>query len=234
MSCIQRTLRMRQLRSAIHTSGWRSYVAGLGGRRSASRVTGNSASSSSVRTGRDRILRAGFGTLVIGGTLGGAAYMYQQHPLHADHDEDSYGSVQQPPTPISTLLRSYIVYSLCSIPTLVDWSPTILGTLFSIPGVRQITEAIVRVTFFEQVRLLLFLGRAGYTDINDLSSSAGTQPQKHSLSSSSCEERTRVLSLRIALRLTKRKPLVSQVMIPSALPTHPSRDYPCTSALSKR
>ena len=54
--------------------------------------------------------------------------------------------------PLSELVRTYIVYSLCSVPFVVDWSPTVLSTLLSIPGVKQVTEAIVRVTFFDQVR----------------------------------------------------------------------------------
>ncbi|KAJ7139227.1 FAD-linked oxidoreductase-like protein [Mycena epipterygia] len=49
-----------------------------------------------------------------------------------------------------TLVRTYVVYTMCSIPTLVDNAPWLLDTLTSIPGVRWITEAIVRVTFFDQ------------------------------------------------------------------------------------
>ncbi|KXN86159.1 Proline dehydrogenase 1, mitochondrial [Leucoagaricus sp. SymC.cos] len=37
---------------------------------------------------------------------------------------------------------------MCSIPPLVDYSPKILSILTSVPGIRQITEAVVRVTFF--------------------------------------------------------------------------------------
>jgi len=50
------------------------------------------------------------------------------------------------------LIRTYIVYSMCSVPVLVDASPRILSVLSAVPGVRQITEAFVRVTFFDQVR----------------------------------------------------------------------------------
>ena len=57
--------------------------------------------------------------------------------------------------PLSELVRAYVVYSLCSVPFLVDWSPAILSTLLAIPGVKQITEGIVRVTFFDQVCLWL-------------------------------------------------------------------------------
>ena len=56
-------------------------------------------------------------------------------------------------TPLSTLLRSYIVYSMCSIPALVDYAPTILDTLMTsrIPFVKEVTQAVVRATFFAQV-----------------------------------------------------------------------------------
>ncbi|KAJ6474464.1 FAD-linked oxidoreductase [Mycena vitilis] len=49
-----------------------------------------------------------------------------------------------------TLLRTYVVYTMCSIPALVDNAPWLLETLRSIPGLRWITESIVRVTFFDQ------------------------------------------------------------------------------------
>ncbi|KAJ7612570.1 FAD-linked oxidoreductase [Roridomyces roridus] len=53
-------------------------------------------------------------------------------------------------SPMGTLVRSYVVYTMCSMPALVDNAPWLLETLTSIPGVRWITEAIVRVTFFDQ------------------------------------------------------------------------------------
>lgn len=71
----------------------------------------------------------------------GTIYADAQEPLQS----------KRPPTPLSTLIRSYIVYSFCSVPVIVDWSPTILSTLFSIPGLKQLTEAFVRVTFFDHV-----------------------------------------------------------------------------------
>ncbi|KAI0638876.1 FAD-linked oxidoreductase [Trametes polyzona] len=61
---------------------------------------------------------------------------------------DGSGSASK--TPLSALVRTYVVYSLCSIPALVDWSPAILSTLLAIPGVRKVTEAVVRYTFFNQ------------------------------------------------------------------------------------
>lgn len=52
------------------------------------------------------------------------------------------------------LIRQYAVYAMCSSPTLIDWAPSILETLTSIPIIKQITEAIVSQTFFLQVRPL--------------------------------------------------------------------------------
>jgi proline dehydrogenase len=52
---------------------------------------------------------------------------------------------------LGSLVRAYTVYTICSVPALVDASPRILSFLTSIPGIRQITEAFVRITFFDQV-----------------------------------------------------------------------------------
>lgn len=52
---------------------------------------------------------------------------------------------------LASLLRTYAVYSMCSVPVLVDHAPDVLAVLMAIPGVRQLTEAFVRVTFFAQV-----------------------------------------------------------------------------------
>lgn len=117
---------------------------------SSARSSRQAAAAASGRNVGGGIWRAGFGTVVLGGT----AYVYRQHSLHADHDEDAYQPAQRGQAPLTTLLRSYVVYSLCAVPALVDWSPTILATMFAIPGVKQVTEAIVRVTFFSQVRSL--------------------------------------------------------------------------------
>ncbi|KAI0034966.1 FAD-linked oxidoreductase-like protein [Vararia minispora EC-137] len=54
------------------------------------------------------------------------------------------------PPPLSELARAYIVYAMCSFPTLVDWSPAMLKFLVSIPGVKQLTELFIRHTFFAQ------------------------------------------------------------------------------------
>ncbi|KAH9850564.1 FAD-linked oxidoreductase [Lenzites betulinus] len=76
--------------------------------------------------------------------------------IYADAAQDGEGSEKVgrsslgSTTPLSALVRTYVVYSLCSIPPLVDWSPTILSALLAVPGLKQITETIVRYTFFNQ------------------------------------------------------------------------------------
>jgi len=57
-----------------------------------------------------------------------------------------------PRRPVSAILRAYAVYTACSIPALVDASPKILSTMGSIPGLSTVTEAVVRRTFYAQVR----------------------------------------------------------------------------------
>ena len=52
---------------------------------------------------------------------------------------------------LGSFVRAYTVYTLCSVPALVDASPRILSVLTSVPGIKQITEAFVRITFFDQV-----------------------------------------------------------------------------------
>ena len=68
-------------------------------------------------------------------------------------NSESLPSPQTPhEQPLKAVLRSYFVYSACSIPALVDYSPKILDTLSRVPGLKQLTYGIVRVTFFDQVR----------------------------------------------------------------------------------
>ncbi|KAI0757553.1 FAD-linked oxidoreductase-like protein [Daedaleopsis nitida] len=82
---------------------------------------------------------------------GGAFYAYRDASVgHAEQPLEVPISPANPSAPLSELVRTYIVYSLCSLPLLVDWSPSLLSTLMAIPGVKQITEAVVRVTFFDQ------------------------------------------------------------------------------------
>ncbi|KAG5641504.1 hypothetical protein DXG03_005076 [Asterophora parasitica] len=51
---------------------------------------------------------------------------------------------------LTALIRTYAVYSMCSIPALVDNAPLLLDLSATIPGVRWLAEAFVRATFFKQ------------------------------------------------------------------------------------
>lgn len=51
----------------------------------------------------------------------------------------------------ATLLRTWVVFSMCSIPALVDHSPRILEVLGKVPVVSKVAEMVVRRTFFDQV-----------------------------------------------------------------------------------
>lgn len=66
--------------------------------------------------------------------------------------------------PFSSLARSYLVYTLCSIPAIVDHSPRLLDLLThsSIPGVPTLTYSLVRQTFFKQ-----FVGGESVTDCHE-------------------------------------------------------------------
>ena len=71
--------------------------------------------------------------------------------VYADTSPPSPLSTERAPTPLSKLVTSYVVYSLCSIPGLVDASPALLAFCTSVPGLRHLTEAFIRATFFTQV-----------------------------------------------------------------------------------
>ena len=67
--------------------------------------------------------------------------------VFAEHEQ----AADEPKSSLCSMLRAYVVFSMCSIPRLVDSAPTILNTLSSVPLVREVMEAIMRVTFFKQV-----------------------------------------------------------------------------------
>lgn len=52
--------------------------------------------------------------------------------------------------PLHELARTYVVYTLCAVPGLVDIAPKLLNTLLTVPLVRIPAEAVVRATFFDQ------------------------------------------------------------------------------------
>ncbi|KAF8272420.1 FAD-linked oxidoreductase-like protein [Lactarius quietus] len=87
-----------------------------------------------------RISIAGGGALAASFVLG--------YSVYADVSPPS--TERTPTTPLSKFLTSYVVYSLCSIPGLVDASPALLAFCTSVPGLRQLTEAFIRATFFTQ------------------------------------------------------------------------------------
>lgn len=58
---------------------------------------------------------------------------------------------------IGSLLRSYAVFTLCSIPPFVDNAPQILSSFMAVPIVRQITEVAIKYSFFDQVRSNILL-----------------------------------------------------------------------------
>jgi proline dehydrogenase len=93
---------------------------------------------------RLRISAAGGGALTVTTLIFGWGYS-----LHADAAPPS---VERALAPLPRLFTSYVVYSMCSVPGLVDASPGLLAVCTSIPGLRQLTEAFVRATFFTQVR----------------------------------------------------------------------------------
>ena len=86
-----------------------------------------------------------------GGALTATLMLCWGYSLYAD--VPSLQEEEPTPTPLSNLLTSYAVYSACSIPGLVEASPALLALCTSVPGLRQLTEAVVRVTFFKQVFL---------------------------------------------------------------------------------
>ncbi|OCB89762.1 FAD-linked oxidoreductase [Sanghuangporus baumii] len=102
----------------------------------------------SPRRGRPRLL----GTLALTSAVTGSAYLYLHQPVSLD-SSSPFNNETENEEPLSTLLRTYIVYSMCSIPWLVDNSSKILDVLMSIPLVKQVTEAFVRATFFAQVSI---------------------------------------------------------------------------------
>jgi proline dehydrogenase len=58
--------------------------------------------------------------------------------------------------PMSSLLRAYLVFTLCSLPSLVDASPRIISFLSNTPVLCHVTDAFLKVTFFDQASILSF------------------------------------------------------------------------------
>ena len=100
------------------------------------------------RLGARIVLVAGFAT-----TTAFAFSVLGPGDVHADTRDDRSGedsSIRS--VPLTSLLRSYFVYSVCSVPAFVDWSPHIISFMTSVPGLKQLAGAVIRRSFFAQVR----------------------------------------------------------------------------------
>lgn len=80
----------------------------------------------------------------------GVAVVSPMGTVHADEPQEGVNKPLRKES-LGSLLRAYVVYSVCSIPPIVDASPAVLSFCQSVPGLKQLTESIVRVTFFDQV-----------------------------------------------------------------------------------
>jgi proline dehydrogenase len=72
--------------------------------------------------------------------------------LQPDHPREGEPTPPIQTAPLSALARSYLVFTACAIPALVDNTSAILDTLTHspIPGVAELTNAVVRRTVFAQ------------------------------------------------------------------------------------
>jgi hypothetical protein len=117
--------------------------------------------------GGDTVSRFRWGpttALVLGTTA--ATTLYISQVIRADEvDTDDTAAVTRKPVPLTDLIRAYAVYSMCAVPSLVDNAPFMLSTLASIPGIKQLTEVVVRHTFFAQVRGQLLLACLGIPNL---------------------------------------------------------------------
>lgn len=141
-------------RNAARTSTSSKLIA-CNATRTSRRAIFTSPSTTPSRKGR----RFQLGTLALTGALSGSAYAYLQRPSDRDASVTEATNAQlrisdRQQAPLSALIRTYVVYSMCSIPFIVDYSPSILSALSSVPGIKQITELLVRVTFFNQASKL--------------------------------------------------------------------------------
>lgn len=84
-------------------------------------------------------------------------------PSNAGADMSDFSNMEDSTirsVPLTSLLRSYFVFSVCSVPALVDWSPRVISFTTSVPGLKQLAEVVVRWTFFAQVRI--YVGHHGW------------------------------------------------------------------------
>lgn len=105
-----------------------------------------------LRSAPRQFLRPGARIILGVGTCVATAFALSRPDLHSDTNENV--KVEDPNirnVPLASLLRSYFVFSVCSVPALVDWSPHVISITTSIPGLRQLALALIRRSFFIQV-----------------------------------------------------------------------------------
>ncbi|KAF8341744.1 FAD-linked oxidoreductase [Amanita rubescens] len=94
----------------------------------------------------------GIGSGAGGAILGAASIAHNAasatHGKFRSYTEQASSASTNPP--LSSLARAYAAYTMCSVPSLVEYSPHILRTLLSVPVVKQITEVSVRAAFFNK------------------------------------------------------------------------------------
>lgn len=88
---------------------------------------------------------------LLGVVSGGALLAVGLSPFYASSIyADAAVSDESSELTLGALIRYYVVYTMCSIPVLVDNSPRLLQ-FATLPGINWIAETFVRITFFDQV-----------------------------------------------------------------------------------
>lgn len=81
-------------------------------------------------------------------------YLDTRLNINDDDSDVQSGGLRKGRRSMTSLIKSYFVFAVCSIPPLVDHAPFIMATLMAVPGLKTIVESIIKHTFFDQVRLL--------------------------------------------------------------------------------
>lgn len=101
--------------------------------------------SASTNAGQTVIKRRKLGLL-----SGGVLLALGMTPIYSFIHADAVAPDETKTMSLGALIRTYAVYTMCSIPVLVDNSPRLLE-LATLPGINWIAETFVRITFFDQV-----------------------------------------------------------------------------------
>lgn len=111
-----------------------------------------SQSTSSARSTGDNGRKIGFTLLAAGGLATTVAMTLPNASADSSPQPDCPPTSSIHTASYGQMARSYFVYTLCSIPLIIDYAPSLLHTFTHspIPGLKSITEGIVRYTFFAQ------------------------------------------------------------------------------------